>query len=97
VGIFLPAFLLVAISGPLIPHIRNSATAGAFLDGVNVASLALMAAVSYQLGRAAIIDLLTIGLTIVSAVLLLRFRINSAWLVLGGAFVGIVAQLVRGG
>src|SRR5258706_237252 len=67
-----------------------------FLDGVNVASLALMAAVSYQLGRAAIIDLLTIGLTIVSAVLLLRFRINSAWLVLGGALVGIVAQAVRG-
>jgi chromate transporter len=96
VGIFLPAFLLVAISGPLIPHIRKSATAGAFLDGVNVASLALMAAVSYQLGRAAIIDSLTIGLTIVSAVLLLRFRINSAWLVLGGALVGVVAQTVRG-
>src|SRR5712671_6882195 len=96
VGIFLPAFILVAISGPLIPFIRRSATAGAFLDGVNVASLALMAAVSYQLGRAAIVDWLTIGLTIVSAVLLLRFRINSAWLVLGGALVGIVAQAVRG-
>src|SRR6266446_2987645 len=53
IGIFLPAFLLVAVSGPLIPYIRRSATAGAFLDGVNVASLALMAAVSYQLGRAA--------------------------------------------
>src|SRR5229473_830978 len=96
VGIFLPAFLLVAISGPLIPYIRRSATAGAFLDGVNVASLALMAAVSYQLGRAAIVDWLTIGLTITSAILLLRFRINSAWLVLGGAVVGIVAQAVRG-
>jgi chromate transporter len=96
VGIFLPAFLLVAISGPLIPYIRRSATAGAFLDGVNVASLALMAAVSYQLGRAAIVDWLTIGLTIVSAILLLRYRINSAWLVLGGALVGIVAQLARG-
>jgi len=96
VGIFLPAFLLVAISGPLIPYVRRSATAGAFLDGVNVASLALMAAVSYQLGRAAIVDWLTIGLTISSAILLLRFRINSAWLVLGGALVGIVAQAVRG-
>ena len=97
VGIFLPAFLLVAISGPLIPYIRRSATAGAFLDGVNVASLALMAAVSYQLGRAAIVDWLTVGLAIASAILLLRFRINSAWLVLGGALVGIVAQFARGG
>jgi chromate transporter len=96
VGIFLSAFLLVAISGPLIPHIRRSATAGAFLDGVNVGSLALMAAVSYQLGRAAIVDLLTIGLTITSAILLLRFRVNSAWLVLGGALLGVVAQAVRG-
>lgn len=97
VGIFLPAFLLVAVSGPLIPYIRRSATASAFLDGVNVASLALMASVSYQLGRAAIVDLLAIGLTITSAVLLLRYRINSAWLVLGGALIGIVAQAVRGG
>jgi chromate transporter len=97
VGIFLPAFILVAISGPLIPLIRRSATAGAFLDGVNVASLALMAAVSYQLGRSAIVDWLSAGLAVASAALLLRFRINSAWLVLGGAIVGIVARLVRGG
>jgi chromate transporter len=97
VGIFLPAFILVAISGPLIPYIRRSATAGAFLDGVNVASLALMAAVSYQLGRAAIVDWLTVGLAIASAILLLRFRINSAWLVLGGSLVGIAARFVRGG
>ena len=62
-----------------------------------MASLALMAAVSYQLGRAAVVDLLTIGLSIVTAVFLLRFRVNSAWLVLGGALVGIVAQFVRGG
>ena len=97
VGIFLPAFILVAISGPLIPLIRRSATAGAFLDGVNVASLALMAAVSYQLGRSAIVDWVTMGLAIVSAVLLLRFRINSAWLVLGGAILGIAVRLTRGG
>jgi chromate transporter len=95
-GIFLPAFILVAISGPLIPLIRRSATAGAFLDGVNVASLALMAAVSYQLGRSAIVDWLTIGLAVASAVLLLRFRINSAWLVLGGALLGSTSQFIRG-
>ena len=97
IGIFLPAFILVAISGPLIPRIRRSAIAGAFLDGVNVASLALMAVVSYQLARSAIVDWLTVTLAIASAVLLLRFRINSAWLVLAGAAAGIAARLVRGG
>jgi len=95
-GIFLPAFVLVAISGPVVPRIRQSATAGSFLDGVNVASLALMAAVSYQLGRSPIVDWLTVGLAITSAILLLRFRINSAWLVLAGALIGISAQFVRG-
>ena len=95
IGIFLPAFILVAISGPFIPLIRKSATAGAFLDGVNVASLALMAAVSYQLARSTIVDGLTAGLAIASLVLLLRFRINSAWLVLGGAAVGIAVMFVR--
>jgi chromate transporter len=94
VGIFLPAFILVAISGPFIPLIRRSKTAGAFLDGVNVASLALMAAVSYQLARSAMVDWLAVSLAAVSAVLLLRFRINSAWLVLGGAVIGIAASLL---
>jgi chromate transporter len=97
VGIFLPAFVLVAASGPLIPHIRRSATAGAFLDGVNVASLALMAVVTCQLGRSAIVDWLTLVLAIVSAALLVRFRTNSAWLVLGGAIAGIAARLIRSG
>jgi chromate transporter len=97
VGIFLPAFVLVAISGPLIPLIRRSATAGAFLDGVNVASLALMAAVSYQLGRSSLVDWLTIGLAVLSAILLLRFRVNSVWLVLGGSLAGVAAHFVRGG
>jgi chromate transporter len=93
-GIFLPAFVLVAVSGPLIPLVRRSATAGAFLDGVNVASLALMAAVSYQLARSAMVDWLTVTLTLMSAVLLLRFRVNSAWLVLGGAAIGIVSRIL---
>jgi chromate transporter len=91
VGIFLPAFIFVALSGPLVPRLRRSPTAGAVLDGVNVASLALMAVVTWQLGRAALVDPLTIALTVVSAILLLRFRVNSAWLVLGGALVGVIA------
>jgi chromate transporter len=89
-GIFLPAFIFVALSGPLIPRLRASPLAGAFLDGVNVASLALMAVVTGQLGRAAICDWMTAALAVGSAVLLLRFRLNSAWLVLGGAAVGLL-------
>jgi chromate transporter len=90
VAIFLPAFILVAASGPLIPRIRRSAIAGAFLDGVIVGSLALMGVVAWQLGRAAIIDVTTVAIALVSAILLFRFRVNSAWLVLGAAVVGWV-------
>jgi chromate transporter len=95
VGIFLPAFLLVAASGPLIPHIRRSATAGAFLDGVNVGSLALMAVVSYQLARSSIVDWFTAALALASLMLLIRFRTNSAWLVLGGAIAGVAARALK--
>jgi len=92
VGIFLPAFILVAISGPVVFQIRRSKAAGAFLDGVNVASLALMLAVSWQLARASIVDIKTAALALVSLVLLLRFRVNSAWLVLAGAVLGILSH-----
>jgi chromate transporter len=93
-GIFLPAFVFVAASGPLVPRLRRSKTAGAFLDGVNVASLALMAVVSWHLGRAAIVNLTTLGLAAVSAVLLLRFRVNSLWLVIGGGLIGLLTRLL---
>ncbi len=95
IGIFLPSFIFVAISNPLIPRLRQSPWAGALLDGVNVASLGLMAAVMLQLGRAALIDPLTIVLAIVAAFLLLRFKINSTWLVVGGGLIGLAAALVR--
>lgn len=88
VGIFLPAFVYVALSGPLVRRLRRAPLAGAFLDGVNVASLALMAVVSWQLGSAAIVDLPTAVLAGGSLILLQRFRLNSAWLVLGGGLVG---------
>jgi chromate transporter len=88
VGIFLPAFLFVAISGPLVPRIRQSPTAGAFLDGVNAAALTLMVVVTYQLGRAAIIDFTTIVLALISGTTLFYFRPNSAWLVLAGGIIG---------
>ena len=87
-GIFLPAFCFVALSGPLVPRIRRSPTAGAFLDGVNVAALSLMVLVTYQLGRASLIDVKTVLIACISGFILFRFRVNSAWLVLGGAIVG---------
>jgi len=89
-GIFLPAFLFVAVSGPLIPRIRQSPTAAAFLDGVNAASLALMAFVTWQLGRAALVDVVTVVLALVAAIVLFRWKVNSVWLVLGGAAVGLL-------
>jgi chromate transporter len=92
VGIFLPAFVFVALSGLLLPRLRRSPIARAVLDGVNVASLALMVVVTWELSRAALIDPLSIGLAAASAILLLRFRASSAWLVLGGAAIGVLAR-----
>jgi chromate transporter len=89
IGIFLPSFVFVSISGPLIPKLRRSPIAGAFLDGVNVSAWALMVAVTYYLGRDAIVDVVTIVLAAASAVALLRYRVNSAWLVIAGGIIGI--------
>ena len=96
VGIFLPSFLFVAALSPLIPRMRRSAGLAALLDGVNAAALGLMAAVTWQLGRAALVDWLTVLLALLAAGLLLRFKINSAWLVLAGGLVGLVARLLAG-
>ncbi|WP_438034366.1 chromate efflux transporter [Sorangium sp. So ce204] len=90
-GIFLPAFLFVALSGPLIPRVRRSAVASAFLDGVNAASLALMAVVSFRLARAAVVDWLTGALAIAAALLLIRYRVSSLWLILAGAVIGVAS------
>jgi chromate transporter len=92
VGIFLPAFFFVAVSGPLVARIRKSDTAGAFLDGVNATSLSLMAVVTWQLGRSALLDWVTVVLLAVTLILLLRFRLSSVWLVLGGAMMGLLFQ-----
>jgi chromate transporter len=94
-GIFLPSFVFVAASSPLIPRMRRSAWAGSFLDGVNVASLGLMATVTWQLGRVALVDGITVSTALVSALLVFRQRVNSAWLVLGGAAIGLGAHLLR--
>jgi chromate transporter len=94
-GIFFPSFVLVAASSPLIPRMRRSPWAGSFLDGVNVASLGLMATVTWQLGRAALVDWVTVSMALVAAILVFRLRVNSAWFVLGGAVLGLGAHLLR--
>jgi len=90
VGIFLPAFIFVALSGPLVPRVRRSPLAGGFLDGVNAASLALMFFVTYELARAALVDIPTIVLAALAALLVFRFAINSAWLALAGGLLGLL-------
>jgi chromate transporter len=92
VGIFLPAFVFVALLHPLVPRLRRSPWTAAMLDGVNVAALGLMAAVTWLLGREAITDPLTATIAIAAALLLIRFRVNSAWLVLAGAIVGLAVD-----
>jgi chromate transporter len=95
VAIFVPSFVFVALSSPLIPRLRRSSWAAGFLDGANAASVALMAVVTWELGRAAIIDWMTAGLAAASAILLLSTRLNSAWLVAGGALAGGLGALLR--
>ena len=89
VAIFLPSFVFVAASRPLLPRLRGSRRAAAFLDGVNVAALGLMAAVTWQLGRAAVVDPLTAALALAAAVLLVRTRVNSVWLLAAGGALGL--------
>jgi chromate transporter len=93
-GIFLPSFIFVALSSPLIPRMRNSPWLAAFLDGINVAALGLMLGVTWELGRAAVVDWLTLVLALISAVLLLRYKLNSTWLIAGGAAIGLLAQFL---
>jgi len=93
-GIFLPSFIFVALSNPLIPRMRRSAWVGGLLDGVNVASLGLMAAVTWHLGRASLTGPLTILLALIALGLLIRFKINSTWLIAAGAVVGLLMMVL---
>ena len=92
-GIFLPSFILVGVTARWLPRLRKSPWSAAFLDGVNMASVGLMAAVVWQLGAAAFVDWPSVAIAAVAAVLL-RLKVNSAWLVLGGALAGFLLYLV---
>lgn len=92
VGIFLPAFVFVALSNPLLPRLRDSAWAAGFLDGVSVAAVGLMAAVAWTLGRASVIDPITAALAIGSLFGFVILRMNSVWLIAGGAAIGLLVR-----
>lgn len=94
-GIFLPGFVLVALVRPVVARVRRSPAASAFLDGVNVSALALMAVVTVQLARAALVDVPTIVIALAGALALIRFRLNTTWLVAGGALLGAAVHAAR--
>jgi chromate transporter len=93
-AIFLPGFVFVAVVHPIIPRLRRSRYTSAFLDGANVAALGLMAGVTWQLGQAAIIDWFTVVLALAASGILIRFQVNSAWLIIGGSAAGITYHLL---
>jgi chromate transporter len=94
-GIFLPSFILVAFSSLFIPRMRNSSIVSGLLDGVNVASLGLMAGVTVQLALSSLIDPITIGIAIIAVFLIFRFNINYIWVILGGALVGLLVTVIK--
>ena len=91
-GIFLPAFVFVAASAPFVSRLRRSSVAAAALDGINAASLALMAVVSFHLARAALLDVTTVAIAALTLLILIDGRINSAWLVAAGAALGLLLR-----
>jgi chromate transporter len=91
-AIFGPAFVFVAITGPLVSRLRNHPTSSLILNGLNAAALGLMTAVTLELTRAALIDVWTVALALASAVALVRFKVNSTWLVLAGAIIGLILK-----
>jgi chromate transporter len=92
VGIFLPAFVLVAATGLWVRRLRKFSATANFLDGVNMGALALMAVVTWKLSRVAIFDGLTLGLAGAAAIALLTFRVNVTWLILAGVTIGLIAR-----
>ncbi|MFA5818196.1 MAG: chromate efflux transporter [Bacteroidales bacterium] len=95
IGIFLPSFIFVALLNPLVKKMRNSILFSAFLDSVNIASIAIIIAICYQMGKDTISDWRTIIVAVASLILTFGFRkINSAFIVLGGSLAGYLLKLI---
>lgn len=93
-AVFAPSFSIVALIGPWIPRLRRSPTAQAFLRGVNAAVVALILSVALALFRSAVVDVWTAGILVTGLIALLRFRLDTIWLVGGGAIVGLLGSLI---
>ncbi|MFI5300614.1 MAG: chromate efflux transporter [Polyangiales bacterium] len=88
VAVFLPGFILIAAIRPILAWVRKSWRAGAFLDGVNAGSIALMAVATAQLARAVLGSTVAIAIVGVSVLVLLRTKVNATWLVVAGGVIG---------
>lgn len=89
IGIFLPSFVFVALLNPFVRIMRNSKLFSAFLDAVNVASIAIIIAICYQLGKETVSSWRTVVIAVASVIVVFRYKkINSALVVLGGALLG---------
>jgi chromate transporter len=95
VGIFLPAFVFVALSGPIVSRIRRSPTASAWLDGINAASLALMAVVTWRLAIPVMVDLPSVAIAVAAGVGSILLHVNVTWLIAGSAVVGYLVSVLR--
>jgi len=93
VAIFLPSFVFVAIVYPFVPRLRASPWTSRFLDGANAAAVGLMAAVAWQLATSSIVDVLSAVIPVIAALVLIRTKVNSAWLVLAGGAAGLAAHV----
>jgi chromate transporter len=94
-AIFLPSFVYVAALGPILPKLRRSAWMAAFLDSVNVCAVALMAGVMVRLAGDALRGWPMWAIAIAALAVLWRWKINPAWVVLGGALSGLVLAAIR--
>jgi len=95
VAIFLPSFLYVAILGPILPKLRRSSWMADFLDSVNVCALALMAGVTVRLATDALRGWAMCGIAVIALAVLWKWKVNPAWVVLGGGLAGILLTIAR--
>ncbi|MBI3377153.1 MAG: chromate efflux transporter [Nitrospirae bacterium] len=93
-AIFLPSFIFVFLLNPIIPRLRSSKMMSAFLDAVNVSAIGLMAAVVVNLAGSTLTDWRTIFIAAGAAIAGIRFKLNAAWLVAGGAVAGWFLQII---
>ncbi len=94
IAIFLPAFVFVAAVRPVAPRLRRSARLASLLDGLNVAAVALMAGVLWELGRPVLSDPLSAFVALGALVALVRLKVNSAWLIVVGGAIGVAIRLL---